>query len=91
VFEGNGRNGVWFLNYDMWPNERLCCFLLIYAHMLLGMAIRVWVPDPMVTGTRIIFYLWVALVSDPNQDGYGMGIFFHPRVTRRVPDTLLPL
>jgi hypothetical protein len=63
--------------------------------MLLGMAIRVRVPDtrripdPMGMGT--IFYPWVAPVPDPNQDGYGTGIFFHPRVTRRVPDTLLPL
>jgi hypothetical protein len=49
--------------------------------MLLGMAIRVWVPDnhwvPDSMGTGMIFYL--------------MGIFSHPRVTRRVPDTLLPL
>jgi hypothetical protein len=47
------------------------------------------VPDP--TGTGMIFYPRVAPVSDPNQDGYGTSIFFHPRVIRRVPDTLLPL
>jgi hypothetical protein len=44
---------------------------------------------PMGMGT--IFYPRVTSVPDPNQDGYGTGIFFHPRVTRRVPDTLLPL
>jgi hypothetical protein len=43
------------------------------------------------TGTGTIFYPWVAPVPDPNRDGYGTGIFSHPRVTRRVPDTLLPL
>jgi hypothetical protein len=57
--------------------------------------IRVWVldtcqiSDPM--GMRMIFYLWVVLISDPDRDGYGTGIFFHPWITRRVPDTLLPL
>jgi hypothetical protein len=25
--------------------------------------------------TRIIFYLWATLVSDPNRDGYVVGIF----------------
>jgi hypothetical protein len=49
------------------------------------------VPDPIGTGTGMIFYPRVAPVPDPNRDGYGTGIFFHPRVTRRVPDTLLPL
>jgi hypothetical protein len=59
------------------------------------MAIQVWVPntrwvsDPMGTGT--IFYPWVALVPDPNRDEYETSIFFHPWVTQRVPDTLLPL
>jgi hypothetical protein len=43
------------------------------------------------TGTGMIFYPQVAPVPDPNRDGYGTDIFFHPRVTRRVPDTLLPL
>jgi hypothetical protein len=43
------------------------------------------------TGTGAIFYMRVAPVPDPNRDGYGTGIFSHPRVTRRVPDTLLPL
>jgi hypothetical protein len=38
-------------------------------------------------GTGTIFYPWVALVPDPNRDEY----FFHPRVTRWVPDTLLLL
>jgi hypothetical protein len=47
------------------------------------------------TGTRyltvtcmwMIFYPWVTPVPDPNRDWYGTGIFSHPRVTRRVPDT----
>jgi hypothetical protein len=39
------------------------------------------------SGTGTIFYSWVAPVPDPNRDGY----FFPPAVTRRVPDTLLPL
>jgi hypothetical protein len=49
------------------------------------------VPDPTGTGTGMIFYPRVTPVSDPNQDGYGTSIFSHPWVTRRVPDTLLPL
>jgi hypothetical protein len=49
------------------------------------------VPDPTGTGTGTIFYPWVAPVPDPNRDGYETGIFSHPWVTRRVPDTLLPL
>jgi hypothetical protein len=63
----------------------------------LGITIRVWVPDtrwvpdPTGTGTGMIFYPWVAPVPDLNRDEYGTGIFFHPRVTRRVADTLLPL
>jgi hypothetical protein len=54
------------------------------GHALLGMTIWVqvsdtrWVLDSTGTGTRIIFYLWVTLVSDPNLDGY----FFHPTGTR---------
>jgi hypothetical protein len=47
--------------------------------------------DNLGTGTRMIFYPRVAPVPDPNRDGYGTGIFSHPRVTRRVPDTLLLL
>jgi hypothetical protein len=43
-----------------------------------GMSIRVRVPDPTGTGTRIIFYLRVAPVPDPNRDGYGTSIFFPP-------------
>jgi hypothetical protein len=68
-----------------------------YLQSVIGMAIRVRVPDtrrvryPTGTGTGTIFYLWVALVSDPNRDGYETGIFSHPRVIRRVPNTLLPL
>jgi hypothetical protein len=42
-------------------------------------------------GTGTIFYPRVAPVPDPNQDRYGTGIFFHLWVTRRVPNTLLPL
>jgi hypothetical protein len=30
----------------------------------------------------VIFYLWVAPVSDPNQDGYETDIFFNPTGTR---------
>jgi hypothetical protein len=47
--------------------------------------------DNLGTGTGMIFYPRVVPVSDPNQDGYGTSIFSHPWVTRRVPDTLLPL
>jgi hypothetical protein len=36
-------------------------------------------------GTGKIFYLWVPLVTDPNRDWYGAGIFSHLRVTRQVP------
>jgi hypothetical protein len=63
----------------------------------LGMTIRVRVsdtrrvPDPIGTDTRMIFYPCVTPVPDPNRDGYGTSTFFHPQVTRRVPDTLLPL
>jgi hypothetical protein len=45
------------------------------------MAIQVWVldthrvPDPTGKGMGMIFYPWMALVPDPNQDGYGTGIF----------------
>jgi hypothetical protein len=49
------------------------------------------VPDPTGLGTGMIFCPRVALVPDPNRDGYAADIFFHPRVTQRVPDTLLPL
>jgi hypothetical protein len=64
----------------------------------LGMALQLRVSDIcrrvsdlMGMDTETIFYLRVAPVFDLNRDGYGMGIFFHPRVTRRVPDILLPL
>jgi hypothetical protein len=43
------------------------------------------------SGTGMIFYPRVALVPDPNRDGYGTDIFFHPQITQLVPDTLLPL
>jgi hypothetical protein len=59
--------------------------------LVIGMAIWVWVPDPTVPGTGMIFYPWVAPVPDPNRDRYEAGIFFHPWVTRWVPNTLLPL
>jgi hypothetical protein len=58
------------------------------------MAIRVRVPGtrhPTGPGTGMIFYPRMSPVPDPNRDGYGADIFFHPRVTRRVPDTLLLL
>jgi hypothetical protein len=69
----------------------------MYTVRHIGMTIRVrvpdtrWVSDPMGTGTGMIFYLWMASVPDPNRDGYETGIFFHPWVTRWVPDTLLAL
>jgi hypothetical protein len=65
--------------------------------VIIGMAIWVQLSDtcqvfdPMGMGTGMIFYPRVAPVPDPNRDGYGTGIFSHSRVTRRVPDTLLPL
>jgi hypothetical protein len=40
----------------------------------LGMSIRV--PDPIGSGTRIIFYQWVAPVPNPKRDEYGTGIFY---------------
>jgi hypothetical protein len=49
------------------------------------------VPDPTGMDTGVIFYPWMTSVPDSNRDGYGTGIFSHSRVTRRVPDTLLPL
>jgi hypothetical protein len=61
------------------------------------MVIRLWlsdthqVPDSTGTGMRTIFYPLVTSVPDPNRDGYGTGIFFHPWITRWVPDILLPL
>jgi hypothetical protein len=57
-----------------------------------GMVIWVWVLLNLIgIGMGIIFYLCVLSVSDLNRDGKITGIFFHPRVTRRVSDTLLPL
>jgi hypothetical protein len=59
------------------------------------MAIRIWLSDTYKvldrTGMSIemIFYLRMTFIPDLNRDGYVTGIFFHPRVTRRVPDTLL--
>jgi hypothetical protein len=44
-----------------------------------------------IMGIEMIFYPWVAFVSDLNRDGYETDIFFHLWVTRRVPDTLLPV
>jgi hypothetical protein len=35
------------------------------------------VPDSTGTGMRMIFYLWVVPVPDPNRDGYGR-VFFSP-------------
>jgi hypothetical protein len=76
------------------PNENL---LPDQEVVQIGMAIWIRVsdtrrvPDPMGMGTGTIFYLCVAPVPDPNRDWYRTGIFFHPQVTRRVPDILLPL
>jgi hypothetical protein len=61
------------------------------------MTIWVWVldtcqvPDPTGTDIEIIFYLCVTPVPDPNRDEYETGIFSHPWVTWRVPNTLLSL
>jgi hypothetical protein len=63
-----------FICSEVWTH-----LFILYINSYIGMAIRVRVPDP--TGTRTIFYPWVALVPDPNRDGY----FSHPRVTRRYP------
>jgi hypothetical protein len=81
---------IWFSPGLLLRPSKLSSFLNESASRV-GMAIRVRVPDPMGTGTGMIFYLWVAPVPDPNRDGYETGIFSHPRVIRRVPDTLLPL
>jgi hypothetical protein len=43
------------------------------------------------TDMKTIFYSQVAPVSDPNRDGYVTCIFSYLRVTRRIPNTLLPL
>jgi hypothetical protein len=70
---------------------------VIFQLLQLGMAIRLRVPDnrrvpdPMGTGTGMIFYPRVAPVPNLNRDGYETSIFSHLRVTRRVPNTLLPL
>jgi hypothetical protein len=73
------------------------CSSRLRCSVSLGMAIQVWVsdnrrvPDLMDTGMCMIFYSWVAPVPNLNWDGYRTNIFFHPWVTWRVPDTLLPL
>jgi hypothetical protein len=67
------------------------CYTDYSTRAHLGMVIRIRVPDTTGTGTGTIFYPWVAPVLDLNQDGYGTGIFSHMWITRRVPDTLLPL
>jgi hypothetical protein len=67
------------------------------GHVIARDGNSVWIPDTRRVSDltdmdmEMIFYLCVTPVSDSNQDGYGMSIFFYPRVTRRVPDTLLPL
>jgi hypothetical protein len=64
-------------------------------YVCVGMVIWVRVPDTCLLldsmGTGMIFYPRVAPVPDPNRDGYGMSIFSHPRVTRWIPDNLVPL
>jgi hypothetical protein len=52
--------------------------------MAIGYGYRV--PDPTGLGKGTIFDLRVALVPDPNRDGYGEGIFSHLWVTHRVPE-----
>jgi hypothetical protein len=57
------------------------CFLLMFVmvkhvrketkcrptgKVIVGMGIQVWVTNPTGTGMEMIFYLWVALVSDLN-------------------------
>jgi hypothetical protein len=50
----------------------------------IGMTIRVrvssthWIPDPMGTGTGMIFYLWAGPVPDLSRGGYRHGYFFWP-------------
>jgi hypothetical protein len=67
------------------------CPAAVWPISPLGMAIRVRVPDPTDLGTETIFYPWVALVPDLNQNRYEASIFSHPQVIWWVPDTLLPL
>jgi hypothetical protein len=65
-----------------------------YYHYNLGMAIRVRVldtcriPDSTGTGMRMIFYLWVVPIPDPNRDGYGW-VFFPPTGNPMGTGTLL--
>jgi hypothetical protein len=67
------------------------------ALLHIWMTIQVRVPgarqvlDSTELGTGMIFYLRVTPIADLNRDGYGTVMFFHPRVTRGIPDTLLSL
>jgi hypothetical protein len=45
-----------------------------------GVRMVIWVRSDGY-GTRMIFYLWVTSVLDPNRDRYGTSIFFHLWVT----------
>jgi hypothetical protein len=57
--------------------------------------IRVWVPDirrvpnPTGTGTGTIFYPWVALIPDPNRDGYFFPPAGNPTGTRYIPTAII--
>jgi hypothetical protein len=65
--------------------------------LCVGMVIWVRITDIrrvsnlMGMGMGTIFYSWVVSVSDLNRDGYETDIFFHPWITRWIPDILLPL
>jgi hypothetical protein len=87
-----------FVSTATWPRFfQIPSRLWLLLQPRLEMVIRVWVFDTRwvsdLTGMGMgtIFYPWVTSVPDPNRDSYRTDIFFHPQVTRRVPDTLLPL
>jgi hypothetical protein len=79
------------------PCVRVLRWRSLTSCRLVGITIQVQISDtcriynPMDIGMRTIFYLRMAPVPESNRDGYGTDIFSHPRVIRRVPDTLLPL
>jgi hypothetical protein len=60
---------------------------------ILEMVIRVWLSDICqvldLMGTKMIFYPWVALVSDPNRDGYFFSPADKPTGTRYFTTTII--